>query len=90
MCRKNNFYEMLHINKTIVDKTSFELNKSYTVDLSAEMMIRAEFCTSLQPETASIVGFARHPTVIFVVGRGDPRRAEQRQAGEEIEEGHQA
>ena len=81
---------MLHKIKIMVDKTRFRLNKSYTLDLSAEMMIRAEFCTSLQPETASIVGFARHPTVIFVVGRGDPRRAEQRQAGEKIEEGHQA
>lgn len=81
---------MLHTNKIIVDKTSYALNKSYMLDLSAEMMIRAEFCTFLQPDTASIVGFARHTTVILVVGRGDPRRAEQRQAGEEIEEGHQA
>ena len=74
----------------MVDKTRFRLNKSYMLDLSAEMMIRAEFCTFLQPDTASIVGFARHTTVILVVGRGDPRRAEQRQAGEKIEEGHQA
>lgn len=81
---------MLHTIKIIVDKTSSALNKSYMLDLSAEMMIRAEFCTFLQPDTASIVGFARHTTVILVVGRGDPRRAEQRQASEEIEEGHQA
>ena len=81
---------MLHTNKIIVYKTSSALNKSYMLDLSAEMMIRAEFCTFLQPDTASIVGFARHTTVILVVGRSDPRRAEQRQAGEEIEEGHQA
>lgn len=81
---------MLNINKIIVDKTSIWLNKSYMLDLSAEMMIRAEFCPFLQPDTASIVHFARHATVILVVGRGYPRRAEQRQAGEEIEEGHQA
>jgi hypothetical protein len=33
---------MLHINKIMADKTRFRLNKSYALDLSAEMMDRAE------------------------------------------------
>ncbi|MNP43744.1 hypothetical protein D3C76_1375820 [compost metagenome] len=36
------------------------------------------------------MGFARHARVVFVLGGGDPGRAEQRQAGKEVEECHQA
>jgi hypothetical protein len=41
------------------------------------------------PEIPSGVGFTRHPRVIFVLRGGNPCGAEQRQAGEEVEERHQ-
>ncbi len=34
--------------------------------------------------------FSWHSRVAFVLGGGNPRRAEQGQAGEEVEEGHQS
>ena len=79
---------MLHIIKIMVDKTRFRLNKSYMLDLSAEMMGWAEFCDLIQPNDCSIVGFTRHSAVIFILGGGNPCGAEKRQPGEEIEEGH--
>ena len=72
----------------MVDKTRFRLNKSYALDLSAEMIGRAEFCVFIQPSDGLVVGFARHPAVVFILGGRNPRGAEKRQAGEEIEEGH--
>ena len=36
-----------------------------------------------------MVGFSRHARVVFILCGGDPRCTEQRQACEEIEEGHQ-
>jgi hypothetical protein len=79
---------MLHTIKKIENKTSF-LNKSYMLDLSAEMKRGMNFASFIHPRNTSAVGFARHPPVVFILRGGDPRGAEQRQAGEEIEEGHQ-
>ena len=46
------------------------------------------FASFIQPSDGLVVGFARHPAVVFIFGGGNPRRAEQRQAGEKLEEGH--
>ena len=80
---------MLHTIKRSENKTSFSLNKSYALDLSAEIKREAEFCLFYSSRKTSAVGFARHPRVVFILRGGDPRGAEQRQAGKEIEKGHQ-
>lgn len=46
-------YEMLHIIKIIENKTSFRLNKSYVMDLSAKNIDRAELCIFIQPVEGS-------------------------------------
>lgn len=52
-------------------------------------MLKWRIGLKYQPDRTSAVGFTRHARVIFILSRGDPRGAEQRQASEEIEESHQ-
>lgn len=52
-------------------------------------MLKWRIGLKYQPDMISAVGFTRHARVIFILCRGDPRGAEQRQASEEIEESHQ-
>ena len=40
------------------------------------------FASFIQPSDGLVVGFARHPAVVFIFGGGNPCGAEQRQAGE--------
>lgn len=47
---------MLHTIKKIENKTSFELNKSYMLDLSAEIKREDEFCLFIHPRNTSAVG----------------------------------
>lgn len=47
------------------------------------------FASFIQPNNDSVVGFTRHPAVVFIFGGGNPRRAKQRQTGEEVEKCHQ-
>ncbi len=78
---------MLHIFYNLDDKTGFWLNKSYGLDLYAETMDWAEV---FSPASRLAMCFSRHARVVFVFCGGDPRGAEQGQAGEEVEERHQA
>lgn len=67
---------MLHTIKKIDNKTSFELNKSYMLDLSAEIKREDEFCLFYSSSQYLSGGFARHPPVVFILRGGDPRGAE--------------
>ena len=78
---------MLHIISIIEFKTGFRLNKSYDLDINAEMMNWAEI---FSPIMELAVCFAWHPWVVFVVRSGNPCGAKQRQPGKEVEERHQA
>lgn len=45
-------------------------------------MLKWRIGLKYQPDMISAVGFTRHARVIFILCRGDPRGAEQRQASE--------
>ncbi len=77
---------MLHKFLILEFKTSFRLNKSYGLVIHAEMMNRADIFSPMKDLT---VGFARHTRIVFVLRGRNPGGAEQRQAGKEVEEGHQ-
>ena len=84
--------QIFHLARELgFDNINMDLIAGLPGEDAADMQdtLEMNFASFIQPSDGLVVGFARHPAVVFILGGRNPRGAEKRQAGEEIEKGHQ-